>query len=304
MVPVPLPASPAPGGTGPDDIAGLPYCLKFSAAAFTARHRYLVPVGRISQLTGVVASMERQNNSFGLGDNVDLRPRPVLCARKLNRAFYLGAAIYAVHDLDLDVYPGEFVVVRGPSGSGKSTMLSLMAGLDRPTSGRITVDGQDLNDLSEAELADLRRRKIGYVFQFFNLIGHLNARQNVVLPMAFTPAPQWYVDQRAQELLELVGLTHRADHLPGQLSGGEQQRVAIARALANTPSVLLADEPTGNLDRRTATQISGVFHRINEEYGQTCVMVTHDPELAAYAHRVISMADGTVVDIAPGGRGR
>lgn len=248
--------------------------------------------------------MEWRKDAFWSGDNVDLRPRPVLCARKLNRAFYLGAAIYAVHDLDLDVYPGEFVVVRGPSGSGKSTMLSLMAGLDRPTSGRIMVDGQDLNDLSEAELADLRRRKIGYVFQFFNLIGHLNARQNVVLPMAFTPAPQWYMDRRAQELLELVGLEHRADHLPGQLSGGEQQRVAIARALANTPSVLLADEPTGNLDRKTATQISGVFHRINEEYGQTCVMVTHDPELAAYAHRVISMADGTVVDIAPGGRGR
>jgi len=248
--------------------------------------------------------LDQRRAGFLLEDNRELRPPSVLAARKLNRAFYLGSAIYAVHDVDLDVYPGEFVIIRGPSGSGKSTLLSLLAGLDRPTSGRILVDGLNLNDLSEAELAGLRRRKIGYVFQFFNLIGHLTARQNVILPMAFTPAPQWYMDQRSQELLELVGLGRRADHLPGELSGGEQQRVAIARALANAPSVLLADEPTGNLDRKTATQIANVFHQVNVDYGQTSVMVTHDPELAEYAHRVISMADGTVVDIAPGGRGR
>lgn len=248
--------------------------------------------------------MEPQRVDYGPVESMDLRPQPVLSTRKLNRAFHLGAAIYAVHNVDLDIYPGEFVVIRGPSGSGKSTLLSLLAGLDRPTSGRVIMDGLVLNELSEAALADLRRRKIGYVFQFFNLIGHLTARQNVALPMAFTPAPQWYIDQRCKELLDLVGLGHRADHLPGELSGGEQQRVAIARALANAPSILLADEPTGNLDRKTAKQIAGVFHHINEQYRQTCAMVTHDPELESYAHRVIFMADGSVVETVLGGRGR
>ncbi len=229
---------------------------------------------------------------------------PVLLARRLNKAFHLGAAIYAVSDLDLDIYPGEFVVIRGPSGSGKSTLLALLAGLDRPTSGQVILDGLVVNELSEAARADLRRRRIGFVFQFFNLVGHLTARQNVALPLSFTPTPAWYIERRAAELLAVVGLAHRAHHLPGELSGGEQQRVAIARALANEPAVLMADEPTGNLDRRTAEQMAELFLTINRRYRQTCVLVTHDPALEAYAHRVIHLRDGRIDHIEVGGRGR
>jgi putative ABC transport system ATP-binding protein len=230
-----------------------------------------------------------------------LSPGPILIARSLYKAYFLGRTVYAVNNVDLAVMPGEFLVILGPSGSGKSTLLSLLAGLDRPISGEVALDGHPLSDLSENQLADLRRRKVGYVFQFFNLVPHLTAYDNVALPMTLTGAPDWFVRQRATELLGLVGLSARSTHLPGQMSGGEQQRVAIARALANEPRILFADEPTGNLDSRTGEQIRSLFRELNRDFGQTFVVVTHDERFAALAHRVVNLVDGRLASERPGG---
>jgi predicted ABC-type transport system involved in lysophospholipase L1 biosynthesis ATPase subunit len=216
----------------------------------------------------------------------------------------LGKTVYAVNNVDLAVMPGEFLVILGPSGSGKSTLLSLLAGLDRPISGEVILDGHPLVDLSENELADLRRRKVGYVFQFFNLVAHLNAYDNVALPLKLTGAPEWFVRQRATELLSLVGLSGRMHHLPGQMSGGEQQRVAIARALANEPRIVFADEPTGNLDTRTGNQIRDLFRELNRDFGQTFVIVTHDDRFAELADRVVRLVDGRLADETVGGARR
>jgi putative ABC transport system ATP-binding protein len=226
-----------------------------------------------------------------------LSPGPILIARELYKAYFLGRTVYAVNDVDLTVMPGEFLVIVGPSGSGKSTLLSLLAGLDRPISGEVILDGHALTSLSENQLADIRRRKVGYVFQFFNLVGHLSAYQNVSLPITLTGAPDWFVTQRAGELLALVGLAGRRDHLPAQMSGGEQQRVAIARALANEPRIVFADEPTGNLDSRTSAQIRGLFRELNRDFGQTFVVVTHDERFAEIADRVLRLVDGKLTAI-------
>ncbi len=223
---------------------------------------------------------------------------PILRAVNLNKAFFMGEAIYAVNNVSLTVGKGEFVAIVGPSGSGKSTLLSLLGGLDRPISGDVILDGQRYSKLSENGLALLRRRHLGFVFQFFNLIPHLSALENVALPMRFNRLARTAVTARAQELLETVGLGSRLRHLPLQLSGGEQQRVAIARALANNPAVVLADEPTGNLDSKTREEMASLFEKLNREQGQTFVVVTHDEGLTGCAHRVIHMRDGQIEKIA------
>ncbi|HHY75393.1 MAG TPA: ABC transporter ATP-binding protein [Firmicutes bacterium] len=227
--------------------------------------------------------------------------QPILRTVNLRKSFFLGQTIYAVNDVNLEVDQGEFVVIMGPSGSGKSTLLSLLGGLDRPQSGDVILDGERYSKLSENGLARIRRNKVGFVFQFFNLIPHLTALENVMLPMRFGKLTKRQMEDRARELLETVGLGARKNHKPPELSGGEQQRVAIARALANEPAVVLADEPTGNLDRKTSAEIGEIFHRLNSEKGQTFVIVSHDPSLTKWAHRVVNMLDGRIVEITGGG---
>ena len=214
----------------------------------------------------------------------------------LNKAFSLGETIYAVNNVNISIKAGSMNVIVGPSGSGKSTLLSLLGGLDRPMSGDILLEGESYRALSEDKLALLRRHKLGYVFQFFNLIPHLTALENVMLPMQFVNLPSRQARERGLSLLERVGLEKRSSHLPLQLSGGEQQRVAIARALANEPAIILADEPTGNLDTKNRDSIVKLFEELNEQEKQTFVMVTHDPHLAQFSDQVITMEDGKVVE--------
>jgi putative ABC transport system ATP-binding protein len=212
--------------------------------------------------------------------------------RGARRTFSQGSLqIDAVGDVDLTIGEREFLVVAGPSGSGKTTLLQLLGALDRPTAGSVLFEGRDLAELGDRELARLRLEAFGFVFQQFNLIPTLTAAQNVEVALA----PRGGGETRG--LLESVGLAQRADHLPSQLSGGEQQRVAIARALANEPRVLLADEPTGNLDSETGAEIVELLRSLPEEQGQTVVLVTHDPGIAANAPRVVRMRDGRIADV-------
>ncbi len=206
-----------------------------------------------------------------------------------------GQPLTILHPLSLTIPRGEFVAVLGPSGSGKSTLLGLIAGLDAPSAGSVTIDGTNITVLGEDALARLRGEKVGFVFQFFHLIPSLTAIENVAVPMEIAgTADPW---GRASTLVEEVGLTGRAHHYPAQLSGGEQQRVAIARALANDPPILLADEPTGNLDTTTGRHVMELLRRIHETRGTTVVLVTHDAELAALADSRIVLRDGRVVDV-------
>ena len=224
---------------------------------------------------------------------------PRIEVRGLTRRLPSGDRLLTVlDDVDLTIPAGEMVAVLGPSGSGKSTLLALMAGLDRPTAGEVRIDGEPLSGLSEDRLALLRRHKIGFVFQSFQLLGHLTALDNVALPLELLgrPAPR----QRAAELLGRVGLGERGHHYPVQLSGGEQQRVALARAFAARPPVLLADEPTGNLDRATGERVLAVLRELHDEAGTTSVLVTHDPEVAALADRRIYLRDGRVLRVDEG----
>lgn len=221
----------------------------------------------------------------------------ILKTENLNKAFFLGEAVYAVNNISFEVMQGEICLVVGPSGSGKSTLLSLIGGLDRPISGEILIDGKSIINLNEDQLALMRRRSIGYVFQFFNLIPHLSALENVELPMSIAGKSRKEVRERATFLLDEVGLAPRMHHKPNQLSGGEQQRVAIARSLVNHPAVVLADEPTGNLDSKTRDLVIDLFARFNKSEGQTFVIITHDESLAKYAHRVVRLKDGKVEEI-------
>jgi len=200
--------------------------------------------------------------------------------------------LVVVDRVDLAVAPGEFLAVLGPSGSGKSTLLGLAAGLDRPSSGEVLLDGEPIQDLSEDALARLRRGRIGFVFQSFQLLGNLTALENVLLPLELAGRPA--AAQRARELLAAVGLAERGHHYPAQLSGGEQQRVALARAFAVEPSLLLADEPTGNLDGATGAVVLDLLSRLRSEQGTALVLVTHDPEVAARADRRIHLRDGRI----------
>ena len=209
----------------------------------------------------------------------------------------------ALREVDLTIGAGEFVVVAGQSGSGKTTLLQLLGALDRPTSGHVFCLGRDMSSMSDGELSRLRRNTIGFVFQQFNLIGTLTARGNVEAALAAAAVHGSVLRSRANELLDSVGLGPRAEHLPSQLSGGEQQRVAIARALANGPSVLLADEPTGNLDSATGDEILGLLRSLCAERGQTVILITHDRALAAQAPRLVELKDGRIVaDSAPAGQ--
>lgn len=202
--------------------------------------------------------------------------------------------ITALAGVSLDVPKGEFVVIMGPSGSGKSTLLHLMGGLDRPTEGEVLVDGRIISQMPDDEVTLFRRTKIGFIFQFFNLLPTLTALENIVLPLVLDDRPAADADARAAALLERVGLKARGDHLPEELSGGEIQRLAVARALAFNPPILLADEPTGNLDSKTGAEILQLIRRINQEEGSTVVMVTHNREAAASGDRIITLKDGVI----------
>ncbi len=204
--------------------------------------------------------------------------------------------VHAVRGVSLDIHSGEFVAIMGASGSGKSTLMNLLGCLDRPTSGEYLLDGIDVSRLSRNQLADIRNRKLGFVFQGFNLLSRTTALENVELPMLYAEprVSSGEMRKRAMEALEIVGLAGRADHYPSQLSGGQQQRVAIARALVNRPQVLLADEPTGNLDSKTSVEVMGVFQRLNDS-GITIVMVTHELDIAHYCKRNLIVRDGRVV---------
>jgi putative ABC transport system ATP-binding protein len=218
----------------------------------------------------------------------------VVEARDLERRYGEGAtAVHALRGVSLDVRSGELVAVMGPSGSGKSTLMHILAGLDRPTAGSVQIAGTEISDLGDAQLTLLRREHIGFVFQFFNLLPMLDAEENIVLPLSIAGEradPQWL-----DELLRKTGLGARRSHRPAQLSGGEQQRVAIARSLITRPTILLADEPTGNLDSRTGSEILELLRDSADAYGQTLVMVTHDARAASIADRILVLADGLIV---------
>jgi putative ABC transport system ATP-binding protein len=222
----------------------------------------------------------------------------VIKLEDVHKTYYTGEVeVPAVRGVSLDIAQGEFVAIMGASGSGKSTMMNIIGCLDRPTQGRYFLDGVDVSHLDRDDLAAIRNKKLGFVFQGFNLLSRTSALENVELPMLYTHDHIGSARQRelAVHALQIVGLADRADHHPNQLSGGQQQRVAIARALVNTPSVLLADEPTGNLDTRTSAEIMGVFQKLNNE-GITIVMVTHELDIASYTKRNVIMRDGLVVN--------
>jgi putative ABC transport system ATP-binding protein len=202
----------------------------------------------------------------------------------------------ALDDIQLEITKGQIVSIVGPSGSGKSTLLNLIGGLDRPSRGQIRIEGENLADLSDDDLTRVRRDKIGFVFQFFNLLPTLNCLENVALPLHLRKWPRKKIEDRAKELLELVQLGHRIDHLPDELSGGERQRVAIARALSVYPPILLADEPTGNLDTHTGQEILKLIDDLHERLGSTILIVTHDVEVANRSSRIVSLRDGRIVE--------
>jgi putative ABC transport system ATP-binding protein len=206
-----------------------------------------------------------------------------------------GRPLEVLKGICLSVEPGEFTAIMGPSGSGKSTLLNMIGALDRPTSGKVYINGVDLSELNDNQVAGLRNREIGFIFQFFNLIPRMDAQGNVELPMAIAGVSRSERHKRAQRLLELVGLGDRADHKPSQLSGGEQQRVAIARALSNEPNLILADEVTGNLDSTTGDEIMHLLRDLNKEEGKTFVLITHDAMVAQNTDRLIQLRDGVIV---------
>ena len=223
-----------------------------------------------------------------------MSPRQLIRMRGIVKRFYIGQPneLEILHGIDLDVQEGEFVSIVGASGSGKSTLMNMIGVLDRPTEGTYWLDGTDVQDAQDDELSQIRNRKIGFVFQNFNLISRTNALRNVELPMMYAGLPQKVRTQRAKELLELVGMADRMDHQPNELSGGQKQRVAIARAMANDPAIILADEPTGALDSKTGRMVMDLFHKLNREQGKTIVLITHNQELAAETGRVLTMRDG------------
>ena len=222
---------------------------------------------------------------------------PIIKLEEIHKVYHTGEVdVHAVRGVTLEVNAGEFVAVMGASGSGKSTLMNILGCLDRPSEGRYALDGIDVSKLGRDELADIRNRKIGFIFQGFNLLSRTSALENVELPMLYAhdSVTRGSQRERAMAALQMVGLAQRADHHPNQLSGGQQQRVAIARALVNQPALLLADEPTGNLDSQTSIEIMGVFQQLNQK-GITIVMVTHELDIARYTRRNVIMRDGKVV---------
>ncbi len=220
----------------------------------------------------------------------------ILKTINLHKTYVSGSlAVQAVRGIDLEVKKGEFIAIMGPSGSGKSTLINCLAAIDTPTMGDILIDGQNIAALSDDELAEIRLSKIGLVFQTFQLFELLTALENVEMPMTFLKMPKKKRQERALELLRMVGLEARAKHLPSELSGGEQQRIAVARALANDPPILFLDEPTGDLDSKNGQMVMELLKSIHDK-GETLVMVTHDAEMATYADRIINMLDGKVLN--------
>ncbi len=221
--------------------------------------------------------------------------KPLLEIRELDKTYTIGEIkIQALNGVNLQVNRAEFVAVMGASGSGKTTLLNLIGTLDTPTAGTIILDGEELQELGESDKDRIRRYKIGFIYQFYNLIPVLSARENIELPMEFAKVEKREKERRATQLLEMVGLSDRADHRPDELSGGEQQRVAIARALANRPPLILADEPTGDLDTKTGQEVIGKLKDLCKEEGVTIIMVTHDPIAAENADRIVQMRDGII----------
>ena len=223
---------------------------------------------------------------------------PVISVRDLVKTYIVGeVTVRALRGANMDVYPGEFVAVTGPSGSGKSTLMHILGCLDRPTSGQYLLAGKDVSRMSKDELAAIRNRKIGFVFQGFNLLSRTTALDNVELPLLYNGGSRMKTadrHKRAMDSLSAVGLADRSHHYPNQLSGGQQQRVAIARALINQPSIILADEPTGNLDTRTSIEVMGIFQRLNVERGITIILITHEMDIAEYGTRLVRFRDGRI----------
>ncbi len=219
---------------------------------------------------------------------------PILAVKELKKTYIMGATkVHALQSVTLDIYKNEYVALMGPSGSGKSTLMNLLGCLDTPTSGEYYLNGTNVSTMTDSELAEVRNKEIGFVFQTFNLLPRLSALENVALPQVYGGVSKSKRLDRAREVLEAVGLGDRVDHKPNELSGGQRQRVAIARALVNNPSIILADEPTGNLDSKTSVEIMHIFDELHK-LGNTIILVTHESDIAAYAHRVVRLRDGLV----------
>ena len=222
---------------------------------------------------------------------------PVIQMNGIVKRYYEGKEneLEILHGMDLTVHQGDFVAIVGESGSGKSTLMNIIGALDKPTAGTYLLDGTNVQAMTDSQLSVIRNKKIGFVFQNFNLIGRTSALKNVELPMLYAHVPPRQRTQRARELLAAVGMADRADHQPHELSGGQKQRVAIARAMANDPSLLLADEPTGALDSATSRTVMDIFHRLNRQQGKTIVLITHSQQLAEECPRILTLIDGRIV---------
>ncbi len=227
----------------------------------------------------------------------ETKPTPVIQIRDLTKVYKLGGGndVHALRGVSLDIFPGEMVAIMGPSGSGKSTLMNMIGCLDSPSGGQYFLDGLLVSDLVDDELAEVRNRKIGFIFQKYNLLARANAVENVELPLRYSDDPS-NMTERAKAMLELVGLGDRMDHKPNELSGGQQQRVAVARALVNDPAIVLADEPTGNLDSVSGQEVLELLLKLNREKGTTIVVVTHDQGVASKAQRTIRLFDGKIVE--------
>lgn len=223
--------------------------------------------------------------------------RPIIDMRGIVKSFYVGTPneLEILHGLDIVVPEGQFVSIVGASGSGKSTLMNIVGALDRQTGGQYILDGIDVSRLEDADLSGIRNKKIGFVFQTFNLIARTTALKNVELPMLYAGVPAKERTKRAKELLEIVEMSDREKHMPNELSGGQKQRIAIARAMANDPAIILADEPTGALDSKTGRLVMDIFHKLHKEQGKTIVLITHNPELAEETDRIITLSDGNIV---------
>lgn len=245
----------------------------------------------------IAASLLTQNDAPQPVSPVPETKKPLIEMHGIRKSYYIGRPneLEILHGIDLTVYPGEFVAIVGESGSGKSTLMNIIGVLDKPTSGEYTLDGINIHDAKDNQLADIRNRKIGFVFQTYNLIGRQSALKNVELPMLYAGVPGGERTRRAKEWLERVGMGERMKHQPNELSGGQKQRVAIARAMVNEPALILADEPTGALDSQTSRTVMDLFHEMHNTYHKTIVLITHNPELADECERVLTLRDGLIV---------
>lgn len=245
----------------------------------------------------IAASLLTQNDAPQPVSPVPETKKPLIEMHGIRKSYYIGKPneLEILHGIDLTVYPGEFVAIVGESGSGKSTLMNIIGVLDKPTTGEYTLDGVNIHDAKDNQLADIRNRKIGFVFQTYNLIGRQSALKNVELSMLYAGVPGGERTRRAKEWLERVGMGERMKHQPNELSGGQKQRVAIARAMVNEPALILADEPTGALDSQTSRTVMDLFHEMHNTYHKTIVLITHNPELADECERVLTLRDGLIV---------